>query len=430
VRLLDLCFSGRPVGDVEAAIRRFRPDVVGLSVRNLDSCDALRPVSYLPYVEQIIRGCTGAEVVLGGPAVSQSPVEMVRRLGCRFAVSGEGELAFPAMLRAMERGDDPASVPGVATPDGAAAARPAADLGLLVDPNPGRWLDLRRYAACDASFSLQTKRGCEFQCGYCNYPLLEGHGFRLYEPERVAAQVEAALRSGMRRVELVDSVWGFPQGHAIACCESMARVMRRGFSLVSLEMNPLACTPEMVDAMNLAGFTTVGITAESGSDTVLAGMKKGFASDDLVRAERNLRRLRARKMWIFMFGGLGETRESVRDTVRFIESLPHSDLVMATHGVRVYPRTALAERLVAEGTLDAGDDLLEPRFYYSPDVTPEMVNGALKESAFPWSNIVTLTDCGHPLAPLVQRAAACIGMRPPYWRGLPVINRARRIFRL
>lgn len=436
VRLLDLCFSRQPVRDVETAVQMFRPDVIGLSVRNLDSCDYLNPRSYLSDVKQIADAChrcSDARVVLGGPAVSQSPREVVRRLGCELAVMGEGEVAFAGLLRAIERGEDPSGVPGVVAADSGdfvSCPAPVADPRKLPDPNPARWLDLRRYAASDASMPVQTKRGCGSQCSYCNYPLLEGHSFRLQEPETISRQVAAAGAAGMRGVEFVDSVWGFPQAHAIACCESIAPVLRSGMSLVSLEMNPLACTPEMVEAMNLAGFTTVGITAESCSEAVLTRMNKGFTSDDLRGAERNLRRLHARKMWIFMFGGPGETKETVRDTVGFIESLPHTDLVLATHGIRVYPRTMLRDDLVGEGWLSAEDDLLDPTFYYSPHVTPEQVNSMLKESSFPWSNVVTLTECAHPLAPVIQRLAAMLGMHPPYWRGLPVINKARRILRL
>jgi len=89
--------------------------------------------------------------------------------------------------------------------------------------------------------------------------------------------------------------------------------------------------------MNAAGFTAVGITVESGSDTMLDSLNKGFMTEDIWRARGNLSRLNARKMWIFMLGGPGETEKTVRETAAFIESLPHSDLVMVTHGIRVLP---------------------------------------------------------------------------------------------
>lgn len=432
--LLDLCFSRRPITDLEAAIRRIQPDVIGLSVRNLDNCDSQKPKSYLHEIKQIVNACkriSNAEVILGGPAVSISPKEVTRYLGCKLSIMGEGEISFIELLRTIEHGKDPSTVNGVVTVDGShhevySLGRPI-NPAALADPNPAKWLDLRRYAASDASMPIQTKRGCEFHCSYCCYPLLEGHVYRLFEPETVARQVRMAGNAGMRGIEFVDSVFGFPQSHAIACCESIAHSMAQKMSISSLELNPLACTPELIDAMNLARFTTVGVTAESGSDTILESMNKGFGIDDLRIAARNLTKLNAQKMWIFMFGAPGETIDTARETVNFIESLPHTALVMVTHGIRVLPRTILRQKLVNAGQIDPSDDLVEPRFYYSPYVLPEQINRILSESSFPASNIVTLTDCSHPLAPTVQRFAAMIGLQPPYWHGLPAINRLRRI---
>jgi anaerobic magnesium-protoporphyrin IX monomethyl ester cyclase len=437
VHFTDLCFSRRPVPDTQSAVRAIGPDVIGLSIRNLDNCDYAAPRSYLPEIELIVDACrknSGAEIVLGGAAVSEAPAQVARRLGCRLAVAGEGELSFPSLLESIQRGDDPHDVPGVASADQSAAVHPvrAADLASLPDPQPARWLDLRRYAAYDASLPVQTKRGCALSCSYCCYPLLEGHAWRLRDPQWVSEQVSTARKIGLRGAEFIDSVFGLPQGHAIACCEAVTRTVGSGspLPLTTLEFNPLASSPELVDAMNAAGFSAVGITAESGSDTMLSSLGKGFTTDDLSRARDKLRGLRAKKMWIFMLGGPGETEKTVRETVDFIESLPHSDLVLVTHGIRILPQTALRQELVDEGYIDADDDLVEPTFYYSPHIAPERASQILAESSFPQSNMVTLTDCGHPLAPALQRLATAFGMQPPYWRGLPAINRARRLLRL
>jgi radical SAM superfamily enzyme YgiQ (UPF0313 family) len=144
----------------------------------------------------------------------------------RLAVAGEGELCFPRLLKAIADGGDAQTVPGVVSADqqsDTVPPIPIADLASLPDPRPARWLDLRRYAAYDAAMPVQTKRGCAFKCVYCCYPLLEGHAWRLREPEWVAAQVAEARSAGLRGVEFVDSVFGFPEEHALACCEAVVR---------------------------------------------------------------------------------------------------------------------------------------------------------------------------------------------------------------
>ena len=41
VRFLDLCFAADPVATAREAARTFRPDIIGLSVRNIDNSDAI-----------------------------------------------------------------------------------------------------------------------------------------------------------------------------------------------------------------------------------------------------------------------------------------------------------------------------------------------------------------------------------------------------
>jgi anaerobic magnesium-protoporphyrin IX monomethyl ester cyclase len=435
ITLLDLCFERDPTRAMTAAARSLGPDVVGFSIRNFDNCDYTSPRSYLPEIAEVVGACReacGAKIVLGGSAVSQAPEALLRTLGGDVAVVGEGEEAFPALLRALESGSDVAAVPGVVVGECSSPSRclPEASLAAVPDPNPSRWLDLRRYRAHDAALPVQTKRGCMFDCAYCAYPLLEGREWRLREPEWVAEQVAEAPKAGLRSVDFVDSVFGLPRDHAIACCEAIARRTQGRLPLSTMDLNPLGCSSDLVQAMNAAGFSAVGISAESGSDAMLASLRKGFASDDLRRAAANVRALDAARLWVFMLGGPAETEATVRETARFIGELSHSDLVMVTHGLRVLPGTALRARLVDEGTLEPDVDLSQPVFYHSPHVTPERSAAILRECGFPPCNVVTLTDGGHRLAPMVQRVASMLGVRPPFWRYLPAINRARRLLRV
>lgn len=433
VQFLDLCFSRHPAAEIGELVSRTQPDVVGFSIRNLDNCDYVSPHSYLPEIREIITACKracDAKIVIGGPAVSQSPAAVARYMGCEMVVSGEGEKAFPALLKAIVNKDDPADVSGVVVVTGdevrAHQPVPITDMNELPDPQLSRWLNLRHYAAYEAAFPIQTKRGCMFKCSYCCYPLLEGSAWRLKDPEWVADQAALACASGLRMIDFVDSVFGLPEEHAVACCEAIAR-KSVNIPLSTLDLNPLACSPDIITAMNAAGFSAVGITAESGSDTMLSSLNKGFDSYYLRHAASNLRKLNARKLWMFMIGGPGETEATVKETVKFIEELPESDLVLVTHGIRVLPGTALRDRLVNEEIIQSDDDLVEPAFYYSPHITPQRAAEIFAASSFPSENIVTLTDCSHHLAPIVQKIAAMLGAHPPYWRNLPFINRTRRV---
>lgn len=70
-------------------------------------------------------------------------------------------------------------------------------------------------------------------------------------------------------------------------------------------------------------------------------------------------------MGFLLLGGPDETRESVLESLRFVDSLK-LEAVKLTVGIRVYPYTRLAEQARREGLVEGGDDLLQPRFYLRP----------------------------------------------------------------
>ena len=52
-KMLDLMFADDYIGDVEKAVRDIQPDLVGLSIRNLDNDSNLDPQSVLPITKEV-----------------------------------------------------------------------------------------------------------------------------------------------------------------------------------------------------------------------------------------------------------------------------------------------------------------------------------------------------------------------------------------
>ena len=77
-------FEQNPLRAVESELNKTHPDVIGLSVRNIDNNDMQNPVAFFkdlkPLVD-IIRSRTQATVVLGGAAISVMSEELLRYTG-------------------------------------------------------------------------------------------------------------------------------------------------------------------------------------------------------------------------------------------------------------------------------------------------------------------------------------------------------------
>ncbi len=63
-----------------------------------------------------------------------------------------------------------------------------------------------------------------------------------------------------------------------------------------------------------------------------------------------------------LLGGPGETKETVRESLAFADTLT-LDMLKVTMGIRIYPGTAVEKAAREEGMIAEGDDLLFPRFY-------------------------------------------------------------------
>jgi len=434
VRLLDLMFTRDPTAEVESAVMDFQPDVVGISVRNIDNNDMRDTVFFLDNLRTIvdsIRTRTGAPIFLGGAALGVMPEEILRLGDVSGCVIGDGETIFPLLVDRISQGGDFHDLPGVAyIENGTFRRNSAAGLGFSAAcpaPDYHRWLDTTAYRSHLATVPIQTKTGCSFQCVYCTYPRIEGSAYRLKEPGSVADAVARLAATGLRDIEIVDSVFNAPLEHAMNVCVALARV-RHQARLQCLELNPLFFDDSLLTAMERAGFVGMGITLESASDPVLRGLKKGFTTREVHHAAEVVRRHGIPCAWIFLLGGPGETEETVKETLRFAEKqIRPRDVAFFNTGIRIYPGTELESIARRQGVLSrAPGDMLSPVFYVSPDVAATWMEQELKKSMNRHMNFLNMESLGLSFLPTIHRIGHRLGLQPPLWRHTRMIRRCLR----
>jgi radical SAM superfamily enzyme YgiQ (UPF0313 family) len=435
VRVLDLCFVGDPFRASREAVRSFSPDVIGVSIRNIDNSDLIALRHYTPEAAAVTAALRDAAphatVVAGGAAFGVAPASLTDALEVDWAVAGDGERATVALLDALAAGRDPGEVPGLVRRDagGTRLVPPGGDgrLDTLPETRQQDWIDIAAYQRRGATVPIQTKRGCVFKCVYCTYLNVEGWGYRLREPESVADEIAALARErGVRRFEFVDSTFNSPPRHAIAVCEAIVRRNLR-VHLDTTNFTPASATPDLLAAMGPAGFRWLGITAESASDPVLARLEKGFDAQQVRNVAERVERAGMRVLWIFLVGGPGETRETLDETLRFAEwRLSRGDAVYLTVGLRIYPGTTLQRIAADEGVIDAGDPLLTPAFYFSPALNRDFAVARLREFAQRHPRFMFSADSRSSLLPYLTRLASLLRLPGPHWRYMGVFQRLAR----
>jgi len=381
VGLWDAMFQDGWESSLRGRLREFRPEVVGLSVRNVDDQEIRGPQWFLEEAKRMADVCreeSGATLVVGGPGFSMFAGEALRFLGADFGIVGEGERALGLLLDRLENGADPeanlSDVPGLVwLEDGRPRTNPPQrieDLDRLAEPVRAP-LDAAKYHETPGERSIpnvapvQTKRGCTQSCIYCATPAMEGARLRLRSPEAVGDEIERLVEQGLTRLQFVDALFTNPPGHAEAICRELLR--RRLPVRWSATINPAFAEPELLKLMKRAGCSVLVVGNESGCTRTLEAMSKGFAREDAERCFSLIEAEQIRYNAFLLLGGPGEDRDSVRESVELMQRFRPNQMSV-TVGIRVYPHCELVQVAERDGMLRPGDSLLRPRFYLAPAV--------------------------------------------------------------
>jgi radical SAM superfamily enzyme YgiQ (UPF0313 family) len=108
-------------------------------------------------------------------------------------------------------------------------------------------------------------------------------------------------------------------------------------------------------------------------------MGKGFTFQDIESCNDLFVKHGIATSHFFMFGGPGETKETVFEGIRNITSLKKS-VVFVFMGIRILPNTALARIAVKEKVISPDEDILKPLYYISPGVDKNWLEETLTDA--------------------------------------------------
>jgi len=116
VECLDLMAEKETEEAVTRTVKRFQPQVIGISVRNIDDQNMANPRFLLEQAKDVVKFCrsvSGSPTVLGGAGYSLFPDSSLEYLGADLGIQGEGEIAFPLLMEALERDRPLPGLPGL-----------------------------------------------------------------------------------------------------------------------------------------------------------------------------------------------------------------------------------------------------------------------------------------------------------------------------
>ncbi|MBU1908600.1 MAG: B12-binding domain-containing radical SAM protein, partial [Verrucomicrobia bacterium] len=246
------------------------------------------------------------------------------------------------------------------TPD-----RPFADLASLPEP-AYHLVDIERYRVAplltgEKSLPLLTSRGCPFRCTYCYNVRFNHRTWRALPAGEVVRRMRSMKeRFGISGVLLLDDNFFCNLGRVREVCRLLIE-QRLGLAVHNANCRAdtvVRLDDELLGLLKKAGFTQILIGVESGSPGVLERMKKDITPDQVLEANRILRKHGIKPYYTFMAGFPYETAADVRTTLAFMSRLldENPDAVLSRLSlIAPYPGTELLDDCVAAGLRPPAD---------------------------------------------------------------------------
>ena len=314
-------------------------DLVGISTTTSTCYEAYRISTYLRN--------RGIPVVIGGIHATFMSEESLQYAD--YVIRGEAEQSFPALVKAIEEQRTPEGIPGVSywyngqmqhNADNNCWADvnslPAPDLSLVRNFQNG---NMRTYP-------VTTSRGCPHNCSFCSVTSMFGRGFRYKENEQVLQELE---RYQGKNVFFVDDNFAAHKNHTK---DLLRRMLDRKISFNQWGAQvraEVAQDEELLELMRLNNAGTVYIGFESINPETLKAYNKKQRVEEIEKSIQRFHEKGIRVHGMFIFGGDGDTKRTIRETVDFALKAQIDTVQFLT--LTPIPGTDLFDQLEAEDRL-------------------------------------------------------------------------------
>ena len=385
VRMVDMN-ELRDGSALAGVLSQFVPDVIGLSLRNIDNVDYANVKTFIGEIRgliSIIRRHSKGLIVLGGSGFTIMPGELMNLLDTDYGIVGEGE-RFQILLKALERNESVSGLPGIVTRNGPIEfpepwSQPF-PRGIFPDHSYTSF-----YLKRGGMLNLQTKRGCPFKCVYCTYPHIEGKKFRFTPPGEVSDTARMLQDAGARYLYMTDSTFNGSYRHSMEVAKALKKA---GISIPwGGFFTPTSPPPDYYRILADAGLMHVEFGTEALSNKMLDSYGKPFHIDDVFTSHDMARTVGLHVAHYLMLGGPGEDEDTLNETLANADRLGKTVFFIFS-GVRIYPHTSLYALALEEGQIKPHWNPLEPRFYWSQALHRETVMELVKNHAGNRSNWV------------------------------------------
>ena len=349
-----------PLEDLKKIAGDFKPELIGVSLRNADTTQIRDPFIYLSGFEETLtvlkEALPDTPLLTGGSGFSiyaKELMAMYPQIDAGVFLEAEDSI--------VELADNWPSTDGIKglylRKNGEikfTGLREFREMKELPFPD---WdtVPVEPYKTLLDAVGVQTKRGCGLKCAYCNYPFLNGACYRFRDPESVGEEIEKLVKDyGVERFIFVDSVFNLPRSHCEAVLQEIIR--RRIKVKWTGWYNERGLDEPLVELALQAGCGFFSFSPDGFSDETLKALGKNLRKEDILRVYKMMKKYPdALVGYNFFINPPGQTFGDLMKLLSFgmkVRREMKGRLIGFMLGsIRVEPDTPIYERALKEGVI-------------------------------------------------------------------------------
>jgi hypothetical protein len=209
--IIDICFSEDLYKDIDDAVISFKPDILGITVRNVDTVLYHTNEFFLDEIRDIVnqvKSRHGLKVIIGGTGISTGPEGILEYLDADFAIAGPAEDNIHEVLNKIQGKESKKKIfQGKYIASTSCCRRPA-------------MVDYKKYYEAGGIAGFETHKGCTSSCVYC----LEAKSKVSFKNiENVISEIKSFVDIGYNHFHLCDSEFNESLEYSVELCTALKK---------------------------------------------------------------------------------------------------------------------------------------------------------------------------------------------------------------
>lgn len=349
VKILDAPALEMDHASVKQEIKKYSPDIIAITSVTPTIGSALETAKISK------EACPDAVIVLGGYHPTFTYPEMLKNDFVDIVVRGEGELTMVDLVDALENDRDLREVDGIATKDFVTNPRNIIeDLDSL--PFPARHLlPMDEYKILNMKLTTGTiisGRGCPYKCSFCASSAMHGQKLRLRSAKSVVDEMEHLVKDhDIEMVAFMDDTFTINKKRVYDICEEIKERGLKNYWGCTARVDTIS--EDLLKSMKDAGCITMFLGVESADQQVLNQVNKKTNIAKIKQTFKLTRKYGMRTIASVVLGMPGDTKSSIKNTIKFVKALEPSYAVFSL--ATPYPGTDFYITAASENLIKIND---------------------------------------------------------------------------